>query len=79
MSTMRRKALVLVFESRAGKKITLRIPDPRANLTASEIQNAMNVVIANNLYKWDGYPVDKAVSAKVVETVTDNFDVVVDG
>lgn len=72
MAVATRKVLQLVFEGADKEKKTLRIPDPRANLTAAEIQVAMNYVVDNSIY---GTEAQRAVSARIVETNTQEFDV----
>lgn len=72
MAVSKRKVLQLAFEGAGEFKRTLRIPDPRLDLTAAEIQLAMNYIVDNNVY--DG--IDRAVSARIVETSTQDFDVI---
>lgn len=52
---------------------TLRLADPREDLTGEEIQNAMQVLVDNQLY---GSRFSSIRDAKVVETITEQFDVV---
>lgn len=67
--------LVLTFyESILDKDRRLRIPNPRKDLTASEVKKAMDLV-ANNKLVWDDVV---AKSAKIVQTTTQQIDITVE-
>lgn len=72
MAVETRKVLQLVFEGANKDKKTLRVPDPRTDLTAAQIQGAMNYIVDNSIY---GNEAQRAVSARIVETSTQDFDV----
>lgn len=67
--------LVLTFhEGILDKDRRLRIPNPRKDLTASEVKKAMDLV-ANNKLVWDDVV---AKSAKIVQTTTQQIDITVE-
>ncbi len=66
------EVLVLNFhDDMNDKDHRLRIPNPRGSLTGSEVKEAMDLV-AETKFIW---PNVKPKNAKVVKTVTSNFDI----
>lgn len=71
-----KKILHLIFLSDDGKKATIRIPDPKSDLTSEQVLFAMNKVVDTKIFgAWRTKKVD---GAKIVETITDQIDVEVD-
>ena len=67
--------LDLVFRNAAGKKVSLNIEEPRTGVTKKEIDAAMQVVVANNIFNTSGGDIVEAVEG-CLRTVT--RDVVAD-
>ena len=67
--------LDLVFRNAAGKKVTLNIEEPKAGVTKAEIDAAMGVVVANNIFNTSGGDIVEAVEGRL-RTIT--LDVVED-
>ena len=67
--------LDLVFRNAAGKKVSLNIEEPRNGVTKAEIDAAMQVVVANNIFNTSGGDIVEAVEG-CLRTVT--RDVVAD-
>ncbi len=67
--------LDLVFRNAAGKKVSLNIEEPRTGVTKTEIDAAMQVVVANNIFNTSGGDIVEAVEG-CLRTVT--RDVVAD-
>ena len=67
--------LDLVFRNAAGKKVNLNIEEPKAGITKAEIDAAMQVVVANNIFNTSGGDIVEAVEG-CLRTVT--RDVVAD-
>lgn len=69
------EVLVLSFRDlRSDKDRRLRIPNPRTDLTGQEIKEVMDLV-AETKYFWNRVT---PKSAKIVKTVTSNFDITVE-
>lgn len=68
--------LVMVFKNRIGKNVSISIDDPKDDLTEEEIKTAMELIIAKNVFKKNNYTFVEAVGAKVVNTTTDEYDLV---
>ena len=66
------KTLQLNFGTAGGKKMMLTVDEPRADLTAQEVDAAMQEIINAGVFGVDDFPIDSTISARIVErTVTD--------
>ena len=61
--------LDLVFRNAAGKKVTLNIEEPKTGVTKAEIDAAMQVVVANNIFNTSGGDIVDAVEGRL-RTIT---------
>ena len=71
-----RKKLMMTFKTDEDKNISISLDDPRQNLTEQEIQNAMNIILNNDIFAPNGETLISLVGAKIVETGTTEFDLV---
>lgn len=71
------KKLVLVFQNSAGKEVTFTIEDPKDALTEAEIKTAMETIIEKNIFKKNNYDLVSAVEARIVNTQTQEYDLVI--
>jgi len=60
------RTLQMVFENAAGKNTRISIPDPKDDLTPGEVQNAMDTIVAKNIFNTTGGEIVKAVSASII-------------
>ena len=63
--------LDLVFKNAAGKKVTLNIEEPKSGVTKAEIDAAMQVVVANNIFSTSGGDIVEAVEGRLRTTTLD--------
>ena len=63
--------LYLVFKNAAGKKVTLNIEEPKSGVTKAEIDAAMQVVVANNVFSTSGGDITEAVEGRLRTTTLD--------
>ncbi|MBQ3366444.1 MAG: DUF2922 domain-containing protein [Acidaminococcaceae bacterium] len=63
--------LDLVFRNAAGKKVSLNIEEPKANVTKAEIDAAMQVVVENNIFNTSGGDIVEAVEGRMRTITTD--------
>ena len=70
------KKLLMTFKTDEDKNVSISIEDPRENLTESQILEAMNLIISNNVFAPNGEALVEKVGAKVVETETQEYDLV---
>lgn len=61
------KTLQLNFTTAAGKNVMLTVDEPRAGLTASAVETAMQEIIASGVFEVDGTPLETSKNARIVE------------
>ena len=71
-----KKKLMMTFKTDEDKNVSISVEDPKPNLTESEILEAMNLIIANNVFAPNGEALVEKVGAKIVETETQEYDLV---
>jgi len=64
------KRLEMRFRNAAGRTATISVPDPRADLTAAEVETAMNTIIAKNVFNTSGGDLVAIAGARIVERTT---------
>ena len=69
--------LLMTFSTEGGKKVSLFITDPREDLTEAEIKAAMDLIVAKNIFAPNGEDLSAVVEAKIVQTETTEYDLVV--
>jgi len=70
------KRLILTFMDTTDKKISFSLDDPKPDLTESQVKAAMDLVVAKNIFVFNGANLAKTSTAQVVETTTTEFDLV---
>ncbi|WP_413367499.1 DUF2922 domain-containing protein [Lysinibacillus sp. 3P01SB] len=68
------EVLELVFELADGKSLTLSVPSPKAGVTAAEVNAAMQVVVAANVFSREGAGIVAKKSARIVEREVTEFE-----
>ncbi len=66
--------LVMTFKSSDDKKVSITVDNPREDLAESEIKEAMNTIIEKDIFSPNGGSLVQAISAKVVQTDTTDYD-----
>ena len=74
MKTM--KKLLMSFKTEGDKTVSISVDSPRPDLTEGEIIDAMNLIVTNNIFAPNGDTLVSLVAAKIVETDTTAFDLV---
>ncbi|GJG92186.1 DUF2922 domain-containing protein [Clostridioides difficile] len=70
--------LLMVFSTTLGRKVSLFVSDPREDLNEAEIKDAMNQIVTKNIFAPKfGEELEAAVEAKVVQTATTGYDLVI--
>ena len=70
------KELLMTFKTDEDKNVSISVEDPKQNLTESEILEAMNLIIEKDVFMPNGEALVEKVGAKVVETETQEYDLV---
>ena len=61
----------------SGRKVSLFVTDPREDVTETEIKQVMDLIIEKNIFAPNGEDIVSAKDAKIVQTETTEFDLVV--
>ena len=70
------KKLLMTFKTDEDKNVSISVEDPKPNLTESEILETMNLIIEKDVFYPNGEVLVEKVGAKVVETETQEYDLV---
>ena len=71
-----KKKLMMTFKTDEDKNVSITLDDPRDNIAEQEIHDAMNIILNNDIFSPNGETLVSLVSAKIVETGTTEFDLV---
>ena len=66
----------MTFKTDEDKNVSISVEDPKQNLTESQILEAMNLIIEKDVFMPNGEALVEKVGAKVVETETQEYDLV---
>lgn len=61
------KTLQLHFNTSGDKKVMLTVDEPQANLTEEQVNLAMQEIIESGIFIVDDYPLERIISARIVE------------
>ena len=67
------KTLQLNFDTASGKKMMLTVDEPRADITAEEVEAAMEEIISTEAFVVEDLPLKSVISARVVERTITNL------
>ena len=67
------KVLRMVFDTAGGNSFTITMPEPRADVTLAEIEAAMDLIIAKDLFNTSGGSLTAKRDIKIVDTVTNDL------
>ncbi len=74
---MEENKLVMVFKNTLGNSFSITVEDPRDDLEEQDIVDAMNLIKTKNIFQPKGYDIAECVSAKVVNSTTTDYDLLV--
>lgn len=69
--------LLMTFMTEFGRKVSLFVTDPREDITEAEIKEVMDLIIEKTIFAPSGEDIVSAKDAKIVQTETTEFDLVV--
>lgn len=64
------RVLRMVFSTAGGRRAAVQVRDPRENLTAMEVEAAMNTIVGRNIFSTSSGDLTGIVSASIVERQT---------
>ncbi|SDH31352.1 DUF2922 domain-containing protein [Desulfosporosinus hippei] len=75
MADTQQKTLRLTFATTQGSTFTLTLPAPRTDLTAAEVEAAMELIISKNMFVTTGGELIGKKDIKITDsTTTDLYD-----
>ncbi len=74
---MDEKKLIMTFKNTLGNSFSITIDDPREDLEEQDVVDAMNLIKTKNIFQPKGYDIAECISAKVVNSTTTEYDLVV--
>ncbi|ABO51586.1 conserved hypothetical protein [Desulforamulus reducens MI-1] len=70
------KTLELTFVNATGGKVTLRVVDPKENLTEAEVKTVMDQVVAKDVFTSSGGSLVGVASARIVSRDVAEIDLI---
>lgn len=67
------KTLRMVFSNQADRNVTISLDNPRSDLTAAEVETAMDLVIARNIFTSTGGDLVTKKDIKIIDSTTDDL------
>lgn len=67
----------MVFQRADGKNATISVSDADPAVTQTELNTAMDVILAKNVFAPDNIGLVKKVSGKLISTTTQDFEMTV--
>ena len=73
MAIVNHKVLRMTFNNTLGGAVSFTLPEPKAGLTAVEIEAVMDQIIAKNIFISTGGTLVSKRDIKIVDTTTDDL------
>ncbi|MHB1405419.1 MAG: DUF2922 domain-containing protein [Desulfitobacteriaceae bacterium] len=73
MATTIRKVLRMTFTNSLGGAVSITLPEPKADLTAPQIEAVMDQIIAKNIFTGAGGDYVSKRDVKIVDTTTNDL------
>ncbi|HHV65416.1 MAG TPA: DUF2922 domain-containing protein [Peptococcaceae bacterium] len=73
MAATTSKVLRMTFENAGGRTFNITMPEPREDLTSSEIETAMDLIIDRNIFSTSGGDLVAKRDIKIIDTITDDL------
>ena len=64
------QTLRMSFLNQGGNNVTISLDNPKEDLTAAEVQTAMDLIIARNIFTSSGGDLISKAYARVIDTTT---------
>ena len=74
---MDEEKLIMTFKNTLGNSFSITIDDPREDLVEQDIIDAMNLIKSKNIFQPKGYDIAECISAKVVNSTTTEYNLIV--
>ena len=67
------QTLRMVFRSQGGNSMTISLDNPRSDVTAAEIEAAMDTIISKNIFNTTGGDLASKYDIKIVDKTTNDL------
>ena len=71
MATITKQVWRMTFSNASGNTTSISLADPKANLTSAQIEAAMDLIIAKNIFLTAGGELVSKKEAKLINTTSD--------
>lgn len=71
-----KKRLMMTFKTDEDKNVSISVDEPRTNVTEAEVKTVMELIVEKNIFSMSGAALVELIEAKIVETGTTEFDLV---
>ena len=71
------KKLLMYFKTTGDKKVSISVDNPREDLTETEVKATMTLILSSNVFLPSGEELASLIEAKVIETGTTSYDLIV--
>ena len=72
-----KKKLLMYFKTTGDKNVSISVDNPREDFTETEVKATMTLILSSNIFLPNGEELASLVEAKIVETDTTSYDLVV--
>lgn len=72
----KRKMIAMRFKKEDGKTFNLSVRNPGPGVNEEFIKKVMDMVVEKNVFRIKGQGLVKTIDAKIVETSTETYDLV---
>lgn len=73
MASTTKKVLRMTFNNASGNAVTITLPEPKASLTAAQIEVVMDQIITKNIFITSGGELISKRDVKIVDTTMDDL------
>lgn len=73
MAMSTKKILRVTFETAFGSAFSISLPEPREDVTTAEIEAAMELIIAKNIFSTSGGDLTAKRDIKIIDTTTNDL------
>lgn len=73
MASVSKKVLRLTFNNAVGTAVSFTLPEPKADLTAVQVEAVMDQIIAKDVFLTSGGALVSKRDIKLIDTTTDDL------
>jgi enamine deaminase RidA (YjgF/YER057c/UK114 family) len=73
MASVTKKVLRMTFNNALGNAVTITLANPKADLTAAQVETVMDQIITKNIFLTSGGDFISKRDVKIINTTTDDL------